>query len=281
MFYLELRRFIMKYLMTVILICSVLMCSCNNGDYVDTAKDTNTAEVTNENTDIGENTDAVTTQINDTNTAVEESSAVSDEETNDGDAVTDEITDTDKAEITEEISESKKTDNEIPSDGGERPLLTVESFEDYLKVIDTQKIPENFVQYEKINKLGEFKCLVFLNDDNSSYMYTLADSTGYQLALYVDHNTAENDYDSADFITNVKSKDMRTLDDKNSGIFVTNGITYRYVSGKLLSINWVDGEVSFKLSGSSMLYDYPIEKSTFVCKLLNANEAVGAILETK
>lgn len=277
----------MKKKLTIV-ICLTLMlviCSCRNGDYVDTATDTSTAEVTNENTDIGENTDEVTTLTNDTDTATEESSALSGEEMNYGDVVTDEIIDNDKAEITAEISESKKTDSEIPSDGGERPLLTVESLEDYLKVIDTPKIPENFVQYEKIDKLGAFAGLVFLSDaygdDYSSYMYNLIDSTGYRFTLYVDHDTAEKNYGPTNLIESINSNDMRTLEDKNSGIFVTNGITYRYVSGKLLSIHWIDGEVSFELSGSSMLYDYPIEKSTLLCKMLNVNEVAGAILEIK
>ena len=67
----------MKKKLTIV-ICLTLMlviCSCSNGDYVDTATDTSTAEVTNENTDIGENTDEVTTQINDSIVDIEDNNS--------------------------------------------------------------------------------------------------------------------------------------------------------------------------------------------------------------
>ena len=67
----------MKKKLTIV-ICLALMlviCSCRNGDYVDTAIDTSTAEVTNENTDIGENTDEVTTQTNDSIVDIEDNNS--------------------------------------------------------------------------------------------------------------------------------------------------------------------------------------------------------------
>ena len=74
------------------------------------------------------------------------------------------------------------------------------------------------MQYEKIDELGAFKCLVFLSDaysdDYSSYMYTLIDSTGYRLALYVDHDIAEKDYGSINHVTIINLNDMRTLNDE-------------------------------------------------------------------
>ena len=69
---------------------------------------------------------------------------------------------------------------------------------------------------------------------------------------------------------------MRLIAEKNSGIYILNGITYRYVSGELLSIAWNDQNVCFTLCGSSMLSNYPYNDSTFVGKILNSDEALIA-----
>ncbi len=100
-------------------------------------------------------------------------------------------------------------------------------------------------------------------------MYTLEDTTGYELALHVDNNVTEKVYGSTDPVTSINSNDMRILKDKSSGIFVTDGITYKYVSGELLSIAWVHRGICFKLCGSSMFSNYPITESTFAGKMLN------------
>ena len=169
------------------------------------------------------------------------------------------------------------------SHGGERPLLTVESVKEYTDLTNSKKLPENFVTYEKINTLGVFKNLIFLSDtqanDYSSYVYTLVDSSGYEIAMYIDNLIEDDVIVSTDAIANINANDMRTISNKASGIFKTDGITYRYVSGELLSISWIDQGISFRVCGSSTLSDYPTTQSTFVGKMLNTNVATHAIGE--
>ena len=60
---------------------------------------------------------------------------------------------------------------------GEVPLLTLETYDEYLNFIDNAELPAEFVAYEEISHLGEFKSFVCLSEARlnnfSSCMYTL------------------------------------------------------------------------------------------------------------
>ena len=163
----------------------------------------------------------------------------------------------------------------------EKPLLTIVSIEDYNKLINTQKIPTTFVRLESIEQLGEFVSLVFLSDayagDFSSYMYTLVDTVGYEVALYINSDESSSLTTSSDSITSVNTSDMRYIAEQKSGIYVTERLVYRYVSGKLLSISWVADGINYTLCGDPLFYDYPITASTFLSKLMTKSYADEAI----
>lgn len=163
----------------------------------------------------------------------------------------------------------------------ERPLLTIESVEEYTKILNTEKMPNDFVKYESISKLGAFRSLVFLSNtaggDYSSYMYNLVDTTGYEIALYINHDVSNSPTVSADSMTSVDTSDMRHVAEKKSGTYVNQGLIYKYVSGELLSVSWTDHGISYRLCGSSMLSNYPSSDLTFVGKLLNKDDAVVAV----
>lgn len=178
-----------------------------------------------------------------------------------------------------ENNNNNNNNNIVTPSGGERPLLTIESIEEYTKILSTEKISNNFVRYEMISQIGKFDSLVFLSetakDDFSSYMYNLVDATGYDISLYI--NEASNlPTVSTESITSIDTSDMRCLSGNKSGTYVNNCLTYRYVSGKLRSISWVDHGISYELCGSSTLSNYPSSNSTFVGKLMSKNDAVVA-----
>ena len=165
---------------------------------------------------------------------------------------------------TNQSADSNKYENNnnivMPSEV-ERPLLTLESITEYRKILNTEKIPNNFVRYESISRLGSFRSLVFLSDaydnDFSSYMYTLVDSIGYEIALYINHDVSNLPTISTDFITSVDTSDMRRLEEGKSGTYVNEYLIYKYVSGELLSISWIDNGINYKLCGSPLLSNYP------------------------
>lgn len=163
---------------------------------------------------------------------------------------------------------------------GERPLLTFESENEYAEFLDLNEMPNNFVTYDEIKTIGIFECLVFLSDayaeDYSSYMYSLVDSEGFGITLYVDHN--QGVLSNSDSVSNLHGTNMRMLSDTRSGVFISEGLKYQYISGELFSISWKTQNINYTLCafGEAMLSKYPISESTFVGKMLNSNTSTQA-----
>lgn len=188
--------------------------------------------------------------------------------------------------VDQELQNEIDDDVVMPSEI-DRPVMTIESFKEYTKLVDSKKLSDSFVTYEKINKLGEFVHLVFLSDtqmnDYSKYMYSLVDASGYEFVLYVDENAIEISHNSTGSNISITSTDMRNLDKKASGTVVNNDLVYTYVSGELLSVSWVDNGISYKLCGMPTFSDYPATTSTFVGKLMNSDKAMksfNSVFET-
>ena len=80
-----------------------------------------------------------------------------------------------------QITNHEQEGDIVAPHGGDRPSLSFASVGEYTNFINSKKLPENFVTYEKINQLGDFKFkfLVFLEEvhaiEYKSYLYT--DST--------------------------------------------------------------------------------------------------------
>ena len=181
----------------------------------------------------------------------------------------------------ESLYTGEQQDEIIKPQEGERPLLTFESENEYVEFLDLNEMPDDFVTYDKIKTIGTFECLVFLSDayaeDYSSYMYSLVDSEGFGITLYVDHS--EGVLSNLDSVLNLHGTDMRMLSDTRSGVFTYDGLKYKYVLGELLSISWETLNVNYTLcaSGTPMLSTYPLTKSTFVGKMLNTDTAQQAL----
>ena len=163
------------------------------------------------------------------------------------------------------------------------PLLTIISEEEYTKLLNSVDMPTDFVSYNKIEVIGDFDSVVFLSNayanDYSSYMYTLVDSEGFEIILYVDHN--DEILPTTSTVSKADNTNMRLLSDMSKGVYVFDNITYKYVSGRLLAISWKAQNVNYTLCmlGKVWLSDYPLVESTFVGKILNANIASQTINE--
>ena len=185
-------------------------------------------------------------------------------------------------EQTNNFADSKNTENQ----NEEYPSVSFYSEEEYNNFIRSQKLPKNFVTYDKLSMIGDFDSLVILSvskGDYSSYMYSFIDASGHELTLYVNHDLSKSDSGSETSLTKkpitveINSKDMRKIDGENSGFYEHKGFIYKYVSGKLLSVVWVSEGVEYTLCGSMMLSDYPDNRSTFVGKLLNLQTASATL----
>ena len=171
------------------------------------------------------------------------------------------------------IAVSNTSENEMVT-------LSIFSYEDYQDFIANTDLPNDFIQYDDLKMLGEFKSLIFLCPlgEYSSYLYSFIDiACGCKIALYVHGD--KNHYSNSLQIERVNSTDMRFLEDEDSGTYVYDGIKYVYVKGKLLSIRWEDESKLFVLTGDNSLSEYSISTSTFVSKMLNTQTVKEAISE--
>ncbi len=180
------------------------------------------------------------------------------------------------------VTESgNKNKNDVIMPNVERPLLTIESMDEYQQLLDSSIFSSNFVPYSQISRFGNFVSLIFLSDtasgDYSSYMYNMIDETGYEITLRINDFEVSDTIVSTDVIEDVNTQDMRQLSQGTNGHYIASGLKYRYVSGKLLTISWVSEGVEFELGGVSMLYDYPTNSSTILSNLMDLDDALVAM----
>ena len=162
----------------------------------------------------------------------------------------------------------------------EVPLLTLETYDEYVEFIESAQLPAGFLAYEDISLLGEFKSFVCLSEarlnDFSSCMYSLIDESQSEFVLYVDIDSQET-VPLESTVTAVNNSNMRFLvDSTDTGYYIVSEMKYQYVRGRLLSISWFKGNVRYTLSGD--LHTYPENvTATAVAKLLDLQTAESCL----
>jgi len=172
---------------------------------------------------------------------------------------------------------------EVPFGGDEYLFLTLVSLEEYKeKVINSPYLPSDFVFYEKISWMGEFKSLVFTSDtqgkkDYSEYFYTLIDPTGRDFYFHVKRRVS-NLSDPVDGSL-ISYDSMGSLSEKYSGFYEFKELTYKYTLGNLAAISWNHDGIDYHLSGAEFttFSDYPDIRSTLIGRLLNITTALDAL----
>ena len=152
----------------------------------------------------------------------------------------------------EDYTAAENNENFTAGVMGERPLLTLESLAEYKKFIENAKLPEDFVVYDDIKDLGKFKGFVCLSEarknDFSECMYTLYDENAGEFVLYIDREPSQQSEHTKNVITNVNTKNIRSLDSSEHGTYKKDGVDYVYLKGKLFSIGWKSGDWYYTIS---------------------------------
>ena len=168
-------------------------------------------------------------------------------------------------------------------DSGEVPSLNINSFEEYEQHFqDMKMLPQGFVPYEAIKEIGEFKSLVVLCEYGSGLynrgLYYLVDENGVTIKLHF-QEFDENKINSSNIILSDYDKnDLRALDSLQTGALTQENLTYYYISGKLLNIQWISDNIHYTLSGTPMLGDYQMGNvQTLTQSILNLQTAASTI----
>ena len=163
---------------------------------------------------------------------------------------------------------------------GEHPLITIESYDEYLVYLATADLPATFVPYETISALGEFDHFVCLSNgrigDYSHYMYTLVDETGMELILYVEYHRNGPELTPLPIIDDIDPGNMRKTLSSQRGRYLYEGIEYKYISTGLLSITWEDQGHIFTLFADD-LGSYPDRTDTLAGKMMDLSQAKEAL----
>lgn len=160
---------------------------------------------------------------------------------------------------------------------GERPLLSLWTQWEYRIFLATAELPEDFVTYDMLKPIGQFKGYVNLGEaDYSQSYYSFADENGVELALYIKPLEEAEGYDAAE--NPPDPRDLRTLPEEGIREYYCGALRYRYLEGKLLTIRWVFGDKEFVLYMDGTYSEYPLSGAeTFVSRLLNTETAEDAL----
>ena len=181
-----------------------------------------------------------------------------------------------------------ETNKEIVTPYVSVPQLCFYSYNEYLEFIESNRVPENFVKYETLSCFGAFESLVILSDginnDFSSYFYSFTDEYNCKVSMYVDHgDPLPSEEENRMYVSNVNDKNMRNLTSESDGstIYVSNGLEYIYVDGRLLGVKWRE-------SDSDIVYCVVMSRTpdNFKTMLLsyypeNIDSATGKLLNTQ
>lgn len=189
------------------------------------------------------------------------------------------------------------TTTEIPLDGGEIPLLTIEGYDEYSKFVEfgelpsdqisymdkSVELPSEFVEYKDLTQFGEFCSLVFLCEvrygDYSRYQYSFINDEGVRTYLVIDHKKQGliNGMTSSITIEDVTS-DMLSLKESKIGkiqILIYSGVLYSYNPlGNLSSVQWEHDNIHYLFGGSSNKITLAMTGSEAAKKLLDIETAV-------
>ena len=163
-----------------------------------------------------------------------------------------------------------------PSGQGDDVISTLSSYEEYLKYIQSHRIPTYFVQYEDLAEFGDFDCLMFWEDlDHVQYQYyeygfCEGDDGLPSLSVTISH--AERKEAERTVLSSKTSADMRTCDLNVSANYYIGDIEYGYILGNLHWITWNSGGITFTATCRTNFNEYA-GNNAIINKLLNRDTA--------
>ena len=181
-----------------------------------------------------------------------------------------------------EESSDKAEEIKVPSGQGEIATPTFETYEEYLEFIGNAKnLPDDFVTYDMLKEIGDFKYFICSSPNFNSYMYTFIDENNVEIFARV--SPLPNEIKTHPIVVPNNINNLRNvLPIGVSSRYSHNNITYGYYfNGELSSIRWAMETklVTLSCSGqSNTLADYPLDgETTFVSQLLSLQTADAAV----
>lgn len=160
----------------------------------------------------------------------------------------------------------------------------IDDYKEYLDYVD-EYAKEDFISYDQISFIGEFKDLVLLTDEQNfdRYMYTFIDENGNIIYLKVYHDYTKESWwkdenTSKDIIPIPSGGNFVKRNHDKSGFMTVGNLNYNYVCGEINCIFWTSGNYGFVLSSKDYFDYYTLgEKETFLHDILLLDTAVPSM----
>ncbi len=189
----------------------------------------------------------------------------------------------------DDIKTTTSTQEQIAIPNIDVEILTMSSYDEYLNFINSTELPDNFVYFDYIDQIGDFRSLVILADhkrgDYSRYMYFFADEK-YHIALRIDHDENIEDVVAKckdygfTLTSDINSSDMRTIKADKKQMFFENDILYTYIDNRLSSIRWQSEEILYTVSGDSFIeYLHNSYEAGSLLSIQTAKEFIGELTQ--
>lgn len=183
---------------------------------------------------------------------------------------------------------TKETDPNTEAEGCWGATIATKDYDDYLTFISTTKgLADNFITYEALNYIGDFKAFILYSPYN--YMYNIVDQNGMDVWIYID--PISNEVSTSNIVVPNNLNDLRKIISPNNkrSVYTNNNVSYCYYeSGELYEIKWETKGVLVKIAvlgrmidgayENARLSDHPTTgEETFVSKLLSTQTATSAM----
>lgn len=170
--------------------------------------------------------------------------------------------------------------------------FSVRSIEEYKEFFEHFSPPDDYVLYDDLEELGhlDFANISAFREkpiSRNSY-YSFVDETGFEYSLYIDKKPVQ-EYDTGlpkrTYITldsPDNREDLRGLKSEDRYEYWIGDIKYKYVWGRLLSVEWETKTNQFTVCLSCTdndIREYDLNSDTFVARLLRESTAEKAITE--
>ena len=138
-----------------------------------------------------------------------------------------------------------------------------------------QNLPNNFVSMDMLSEIGTFS--VFYHNQHYGYIsydYELILENNYTVTLRISHEPKEfNPY--ASISATEIGENMLYLNSEKSAIYTSNNLVYRYIKGRLYSIEWTASGIWYDLYFPESFSGYPaFSPDSIVGKLTSKVPAV-------
>ena len=157
---------------------------------------------------------------------------------------------------------------------------TISYLEEYYQFIDENELPREFITYDDLKDMGEFKAFAY--EDQLDWYTYLFRNDSKQYAITIIQTAGDYAWGFKQTLFEEPNEDLRKYPNGLSGeysIDASEDIWYLYTNGCLGKIELKSNETIIEIYGEYGMYLFPNDETNLISRLLNKNTALEAKAE--